>query len=72
MIRFEVEFRDEFSDKIEKCNGIVAADSFGEAINRIEEYLGKDNLTKVNSLYWVETILEDRDLKDIATPTITD
>ena len=59
--RFKVVYYDSDALKSETCKGFVPATSFGEAMTRIEKYIGPDNIIDVKSLYPLDDIVEDYD-----------
>lgn len=64
MFRFEVEFWNEespYEPVIEK--GIAAGATYGEAVNRVVEYYGQENIIKVK-VYELDTVLIDENLSD--------
>lgn len=63
--RFKVDYFSDDTLKSETCKGFVPATSFGEAMKCIEEYIGSGNIIDVKSLYPLDDIIEDTDIKDI-------
>lgn len=66
LVRYEIEFWDEIDevDKIEK--GLSTGKDLGEAVNRITNYYGKNNVISIK-VYECEEVLCDEELKSFFT-----
>lgn len=63
MYRFEVNYWDELSHEPATDKGIVAAEDYGHAANRLVEYYGSENIVDIK-LCELNDILLDEDVTD--------
>lgn len=59
MFRFIIEYFDEIKKKVSFCKGVIKAESYENAINRLIDYIGKENFIGIEKLYELDDILED-------------
>ena len=66
LVKYEIEFWDEIDevDKIEK--GLSTGKDLGEAVNRITNYYGKNNVISIK-VYECEEVLCDEEIKEFFT-----
>ena len=64
MFRYEINYWDEYDNKQEFEKGIISAENYGIAANKIVDYYGEENIIDIK-LCPLEEILTDDDLKDI-------
>ena len=64
MFRYEINYWDEYDNKQESNKGIISAENYGIAANKIVDYYGEENIIDIK-LYPLEEILTDDDLKDM-------
>ena len=60
MYRYNVEFFDEIESKVTKERGLVGAETFGTAADKLVEYYGKDNIFEMN-LEEIEAIMPEEE-----------
>ena len=58
MFAFQIEIFDSEEQKLEYIHGIVAADTFSNAVNKLANYYGEDNLLCIHELYSVDDLIE--------------
>lgn len=66
LIRYEIEFWDEINEKDSIEKGLTSGKDFGEAVNRITNYYGKDNVYSIK-VYECEEVLCDEEIKNFFT-----
>lgn len=64
MFRYEINYWDEYDNRQESDKGIISAENYGIAANKIVNYYGEENIIDIK-LCPLEEILTDDDLKDI-------
>ena len=64
MFRYEINYWDEYDNRQESDKGIISAENYGIAANKIVNFYGEENIIDIK-LYPLEEILTDDDLKDI-------
>lgn len=64
MYRFEVEARNELTNKIEIAKGLVKGQNYGDAMRILNEWFGT-TLIAVKLLYELNEILEDDEIKEV-------
>ena len=62
MFRFIIDCFDEIKKEVSFCKGVVKAQSYENAINRLIDYVGKENFIGIEKLYELDDILEDDDI----------
>lgn len=63
MFYYQIDFWDETDNKRRQESGILAADSYGKATERVARYYGADSISSIISLYleeWEDILSEDR------------
>lgn len=64
MYNFVVEYWDEMDQEPRTESGLVSADSYSEAIEKITEYFGENNIISIKS-YVVEPIMTEEEILDM-------
>lgn len=63
---YKVRYVDEFNDyEMTTDRGIVAANSYGEAAEKVVDFYGKDNFCSFEELYACEEIFTEEELEDL-------
>jgi hypothetical protein len=63
MFRFIIKYFDEFNNNVVTIwKGIVSANSFASAVDKIIKYIGEENFISIEKLYELEDILEDKEI----------
>ena len=65
MFRFIIKYFDDIEEGLAISKGIIKAESYENAVREITDYVGKENLVGIESLYELDDILEDNDIKSI-------
>ena len=65
MFAYAVMYYDEVDGKDRLVSGIVKADGFNEAMERLVEYFSEDLLISIEKLYELDDVLCAQDLMDI-------
>lgn len=63
MFRYNVEFWDEMDNKVNKEKGIIGAETYGSAADKLVEYYGADNIFTIE-LSEIESVMADVDLRE--------
>lgn len=58
MFAFQIEFFDSEELTTEYIHGVVAADSFSKAMDKLTNYYGEDNLVGIHEFYSIDDIIE--------------
>ena len=66
LIRYEIEYWNEIDEEDSTEKGLTSGNDFGEAVNRIVEYYGEDNVYSLK-VYECEEVLCDEEIKNFFT-----
>ena len=66
LVRYEIEFWDEIDEEVRIEKGLSAGKDLGEAVNRITNYYGKNNVNSIK-VYECEEVLCDEEIKEFFT-----
>lgn len=68
IIRYKIKYWDDCDKCVVKEGGLVESTNLGEAVNRIVDYYGEENICEI-SVYECENIIPDPEIKDFFKET---